>query len=121
MTGIEVSRNEFDGTEVSAVVVNLRLEWKSVCEEEVSIVGNVFDDVGVVDSEYLRDGAGNFITDGEGRESSPRRSCCCRFCSCSVFREAVKNPAACVPRCGFPYLCYNLLPVASGRGFGCRR
>ena len=75
MTGIEISRNEFDGTEVSAVLVNLHLEWKSVCEEEVSIVGNVFNNVGVVDSEYLRDGEGNFITDGEGyRVREPRGS-----------------------------------------------
>ena len=74
MTGIEISRNEFDGTEVSAVVVNLHNEGASVCEEEVSVVGNEFDNIGVVDSEYLRRG-GDFITDGDGyRIREPRGS-----------------------------------------------
>lgn len=72
VTGIEISRNVFDGTEVSAVAVNRFSEGSSVCEEGVSVVGNTFDGIGVADSEYLRDSDGSFITDGDGyRISEP--------------------------------------------------
>ena len=46
----------------------------STCEEEVSIVGNVFDDIGVVPSEFLRTSGGNFLTDGDGYRISAQQA-----------------------------------------------
>ena len=70
VTGIEITRNVFDGTEMRAIHV---YPW-STCEEGVSIVGNVFDDIGVVPSELLRTSAGNFLTDGDGYRISAQQA-----------------------------------------------
>ena len=70
VTGIEITRNVFDGTEMRAIHV---YPW-STCEEEVSIVGNVFDDIGVVPSEFLRTSSGNFLTDGDGYRISAQQA-----------------------------------------------
>ena len=70
VTGIEITRNVFDGTEMRAIHV---YPW-STCEEEVSIVGNVFDDIGVVPSEFLRSSDGNFLTDDDGYRVSAQQA-----------------------------------------------
>ena len=60
----------FDRTEMRAIHV---YPW-STCEEEVSIVGNVFDNIGVVPSEFLRSSDGSFLTDDDGYRVSAQQA-----------------------------------------------
>ena len=70
VTGIEITRNVFDRTELRAINVS---PWPS-CEEEISIVGNVFDNIGVMPSEFLRSSDGSFLTDDDGYRISAQQA-----------------------------------------------
>ena len=73
--GIEITRNSFDGTEMTAIL-SLR-SWdatgdvpqgsKGNCFVEVDITGNTFRNIGIADYAFLTDSDGNFITDGDGK------------------------------------------------------
>ena len=81
-TGIEITRNSFDGTEVSAILSpNGNDIWRRSgrdCTVDVKIVGNTFSNVGVADYNFLTardenglprvDSEGNpvFLRDGDG-------------------------------------------------------
>ena len=74
-TGIEITRNSFDGTEMVAIrslqssdstgVVPQHND-KGNCFVEVDITGNTFRNIGIADYAFLTDSDGNFITDGDG-------------------------------------------------------
>ena len=81
-TGIEITRNTFDGTEVSAILSpEGNTIWRRSgrdCTVDVEIVGNTFRNVGVADDNFLTardenglprmdsDGEPVFLTDGDG-------------------------------------------------------
>ena len=74
-TGIEITRNVFDGTEMTAIR-SLRPSdatgdvpqdaTKGNCFVEVDITGNAFRNIGIADYAFLTDSDGDFITDGDG-------------------------------------------------------
>ena len=72
-TGIEITRNVFDGTEMTAIR-SLSPSTDAVpqdatkgnCFVEVDITGNTFRNIGIADYAFLRDSDGDFITDGDG-------------------------------------------------------
>ena len=74
-TGIEITRNSFDGTEMTAIrslhpsnaTGDVPQGSKGNCFVEVDITGNTFRNIGVADYAFLRDSDGNFITDGDGK------------------------------------------------------
>ena len=76
-TGIEITRNVFDGTEMTAIrslrpsdatgsEVPVPQGSKGNCFVEVDITGNTFRNIGIADYAFLRDSDGDFITDGDG-------------------------------------------------------
>ena len=75
-TGIEITRNSFDGTEMTAIR-SLQSsnatgdvpqdDDKGNCFVEVDITGNTFRNIGIADYAFLRDSDGDFITDGDGK------------------------------------------------------
>ncbi len=73
-TGIEITRNVFDGTEMTAIrslrpsnaTGDVPQGSKGNCFVEVDITGNTFRNIGIADYAFLRDSDGDFITDGDG-------------------------------------------------------
>ncbi len=72
-TGIEITRNSFDGTEVGAIFLFEEGEWvmsrgAKSCAVDIKVVGNTFRNIGVADSSYLvaRDENGLPRTDSSG-------------------------------------------------------
>ena len=79
-TGIEITRNVFDGTEMTAIrslqssdrldnTFDIEVpedDDKGNCFVEVDITGNTFRNIGIPDYAFLRDSDGDFITDGDG-------------------------------------------------------
>ena len=72
-TGIEITRNSFDGTEVGAIFLIEEGEWvmsrgAKSCAVDIKVVGNTFRNIGVADYAYLvaRDENGLPRTDSSG-------------------------------------------------------
>ena len=72
-TGIEITRNSFDGTEVGAVYLIAEGDWAmsrsaKSCAVDIKVVGNTFRNIGVADFAYLtaRDENGLPRTDSAG-------------------------------------------------------
>ena len=72
-TGIEITRNSFDGTEVGAVYLIAEGDWAMArqaksCAVDIKVVGNTFRNIGVADFVYLtaRDENGLPRTDSAG-------------------------------------------------------